>query len=361
MGTSISRTRSSTWVVAPPDPDADVGEAIAALLRCLDDANAASLVGELVGRTTEAARRAAATGADLAAVLVAAVLDAVTSVAGPRPPDADTGPRLSPSLRRHLVEGAAASATAGIARAWVPRIVGSVEGLVQQCGSDAESTALMTAAMALIDLGGGLERRFSCATHGSELVAALEAAAGTSVSCEALGATRALIAANAAFERGVDFDAEGLAEEALDCLGAARQGFLEAGLRIEAAVATIETARIGAATDALDALGRYGDARAVLVEFDRPVEAARADRDLAFVVAAHHGNDHARDLVEAAAQVFADQGLREDAAMSHVVLACLARDAGQARLVSAHLALAADHLDALGMGDRAAALRGRVS
>lgn len=360
MGTSVSRTQSSTWVVAPPDPSAGVGETIARHLAALDDRNAALLVSELVGRTTEAARRAAATGADLATVLVAAVLDAVTAAttARSRPRRAGTeADGVTSSLRRHIVDGAARSATAEVAGGWLPRIVGSVEGMVEQCGTDSESTALMTAAMALIDLGGGLDSRFSCATHGTDLVSALETAAEESVSCEALGGVRALVAANAAFERGVDLDACGLLEPAVDALGTARQCFLEAGLRVEAAVAATEAARIEAAADPEAAFHHYTDARAVLVEFGRSVEAARADRDLAFVIAARQGNEAASARVRAAADALAGQGLHEDAVLCEVVLACLAREAGRPEQVAAHLTAAADHLDALGLTERADAIR----
>ena len=136
---------------------------------------------------------------------MAAVLDAVGSAASATPAPESRRATEAAGLRVHLERGAAASATRAAAARWVPRIVGSVEGVVDQCGGDAEHVALLTAAMALIDVGGGLDDRFDCGRFGPALVDAV-ASAGTSVPSEAVAGMRALVDANAAFDRGVELE-----------------------------------------------------------------------------------------------------------------------------------------------------------
>lgn len=356
MGTSITHTKSATWMVAPPDPDADIGEVVAGDLAAIGEGRGPALVRELVDRTVEAARRALATGTDVAAALVAAVLDAAGAAAA-APPD-PPGAAMAPRLRSHVEHGAAASAAPQVASGWIPRIVGSVEGVVEQCGADAERVAILVATMALIDVGGGLDSRFDCTVNGPALVAAVTAA-GATTSPEALATMRALVDANAAFDRGVELGAAGDTVAALDALGRARSHFLDAGLSVEAAVTLVEQAHLESEVhdDPARALEHYGDARAVLVELDRDVEVARSDRDLALAVADARGAAAAAALVDRAAEVCERYGLGEDVVLCDVTLACLAQGGALPHTTAHYLGRAVDRLTALGHRERAARVR----
>lgn len=356
MGTSVTRTKSATWVVAPPEPGTDVGEVIAACLAAIGEGRADALVRELAGRTVEAARRALATGGDVGAALVAAILDAVGAAASaPVPaPDADAAV-IAASLRSHLERGAAASASPTVAAGWVPRVVGSVEGVVEQCGNDADRVGILAATTALMDVGGGLTGRFECSRHGAALAEALDAAATGAVSNGAMAAMRALVGANAAFDEAVALEAAGDHEAAGGELCRARALFLEAGLAVEAAVTLAELARLESeACDAVEsALGHYRDARAVLVELDRGIEVARADRDLAFAVAHRDGIAAAARLVDTAVDVFEQHDLGPDLVLCDVVRACLARSGDDEAAVAFHLGCAVQRLRGLGLDERA--------
>lgn len=355
MGTSVTRTKSATWLVAPPDSDADVGEVLAARLEAIGAGRGSSFVRELVDRALEAARRSAATGADLAAALVTAVLDAIDAAA--RTPSG--APDAGDSLRAHIEDGAACSADPAIAAEWLPRILGAVEGIVEQCGDDPEHAALVTATMMLVDVGGGLEQRFGCIRHGAALVSAVESAADHLTTCEPLAGCRALVDANAAFERSLDLYRDGDAAAAIWELRRSRSLFVEAGLRVEAAVALAEQAHIE--SEDLDepdtALAHWDAARVVLVEHGRDVEVARADRDVAFAIEWRSGAAAAEERVGAAADVFERHALVRDLVLCDVTLACLARRDGRVLAAGGHLGRAAARLQGLGLDRRASQLR----
>ncbi|MFN8104610.1 MAG: hypothetical protein U0U69_09130 [Acidimicrobiia bacterium] len=362
MGTSVTRTKSATWVVAPPDSEADVGEVLAGYLERIGAGRGSALVSELVSRTLEAARRTGATGGDLAAALVTAVLDSFDAASrtspGARTPTAGRR-RLGVDIRAHLERGAATSATPETTTAWLPRIVAAVEGLVDQCGDDPEHVALLTAAMMLVDVGGGLEDRFSCAHYGVALVTSIAAGLGDLATRESLAGVRALVEANAAFETGIDLHADGDPVAAVRQFRRARSRFLEAGLRVEAAVALSEQAHVESATlDAPDAaLRHWAAARKVLVEHGRDVEVARGERDVAFAVARRRGPAAADETVTAAAGIFESRGLVRDLVLCDVVRACLAREDGHRHAAADHLDHAATRLHGLGLEERAAQLR----
>lgn len=359
MGTSVTRTRSATWLVAPPDAEADVGVVVADRLCAIGAGRAPALVREVVNRTVEAARRAHATGGDLEAALVAAVLDAVDAAARSGRTDPATQ-QMPPGLRRHL-QLVGTSTTAADAADWVARIVGAVEGIAEQGSDDPDRVALLTAATILMDVGGGLAHRFCCRVHGDALVAAIEAIANGDVSGDALAGLAALVEANASFERGVDHYEEGDPQAAVAQLQRARVRFLDAGLRVEASVSLVEQARIESETagGTDTALGHYEDARRVLVEAGRRVEVARADRDLALALAGSNrlGHEAAIGLVDAAAAVLAEHALVRDLVLCDVVRACIAREGGGPEAAEHHLRNAADRLDALGLTERASRVR----